>query len=692
MLPQGRPVHPVPREMGHREFVRERIMQEGPAPIPCLPDSYAAYDALLADALANPDAFWTAQAALIEWQTPFEQALEVETPPLARWYRGGMTNLCHNAVDRHLPDRAAQAALIVVSGDTGQERILSYAALYEEVNAMAASMKALGVQQGDRVLIYLPMIAEAVVAMLACARIGAIHVVVFGGFAPASLAARITDAAPVLLVCADAGFQSGRAVSYKDWVDEALAIAAYRCAVMIVDRHILPYRVEAGRDYNYATLRRHHDGARIGCTWLESSAPSYVLYTSGTTGMPKGVQRDTGGYAVALMTSMTLLFQARAGETFFATSDLGWVVGHSYGVYGPLLMGMRSVLYEGRPAHPDPAAWWRVAEKYDVALMLSSATAMRLLKRYGSAPFRQHALPTLRTLFLAGEPLDVPTSEWVTWALGRPVLDHYWQTESGTPMIATPIYETVDGAPPRRQPGSPGRGAPGYRFAIIDDETGARCVPGQKGLLVAEGVLPPGCFTSLWGRHGDTCQLYWRNDGAWRYQTFDWAMADTTGDFRILGRADDVINVAGKRLGTREIEEVLLADGAVPELAVVGIAHPLRGQMPVVFAVLPASAQTWIAAAPGYVAQEDAQHSAAAIGARMTAAAVRHIGAHAKPWRVIFVAALPRTRSGKLLRRVLKSVMEAQNAHALDISALQVLIDDVSRAYAEPSPLLQLTA
>ncbi|WP_347557207.1 AMP-binding protein [Robbsia sp. KACC 23696] len=651
--------------------------------LPSVPDSYATYDALLADALADPRQFWGAQAALIDWQTPYRQVLDDSDAPAARWYEGGRTNLCHNAVDRHLRDRSQQTALIAVSGETGQEQVLTYRALYDEVNAMAAAMRGLGVGEGDRVLIYLPMIAEAAIAMLACARIGAIHVVVFGGFAAASLAARIDDAAPALLICADAGFQSGRAVPYKAWVDDALAQAAYRCPVVVVDRGILPYRTETGRDFAYGALRREYADAILPCVWRESSAPSYVLYTSGTTGAPKGVQRDTGGYAVALMTSMTLLFQAKAGETFFATSDLGWVVGHSYGVYGPLLMGMCSVLYEGQATQPDPGVWWRLVAHYRVGLMLSSATAMRLLKRHGASHFQRQALPTLRTLFLAGEPLDEPTSAWVEAALACPVVDHYWQTESGTPMIATPIFETDADRTRRRKCGSPGRAAPGYRLRVIDETTGMPCAPGEQGLLIAEGHLPPGCFTTLWRRDDDYRRLYWRKHASWAYQTFDWAVVDADGDLRLLGRSDDVINVSGKRLGTREIEAVLLADNAVAEVAVVGIAHALRGQAPVAFVVLQLGALEAAGSTDGGRAADNAVTEAAAVIARLRASAVRCIGSHARPWRIVCVPALPRTRSGKLLRRVLKSVMEGRTAEEMNVPELQAVIGDLARAFAE---------
>ncbi|WP_343653654.1 AMP-binding protein [Herbaspirillum sp.] len=622
----------------------------------------SAYGRLMKRSQQDPEGFWREQAGRISWQRDFDQVLDDSRAPFARWFVGGHTNLCHNAVDRHLSARAEQAALICISQETGQERVLSYGRLHREVNAMAAILLERGVRRGDRVLVYLPMMAEAAITMLACARIGAVHAVVFGGFAPASLATRIVDARPALVVCADAGFQNGVAAGYKAWVDEAMEIAGHACPVLVVDRGILPWTPVAGRDHDYAALRERHLQAEVPCVWLESNEPSYLLYTSGTTGQPKGVQRDTGGHAVALATSMALLFQAQPGQTMFTTSDLGWVVGHSYGLYGPLMLGMRSVLYEGSPLRPDAGAWWHLVERHGVNLMLSSATAMRLLKRGGRRAFRAAELSSLRCLFLAGEPLDEPTAQWLEEALGKPVIDHYWQTETGSPMIGLPLTDLDGCTPLRRQRGSPGLPAAGYRLAVLDEQSGQPCAIGEKGLLVAGGVLPPGCLSTLWQRDEQFLSTYWRREqGQWRYATFDVAVAGPNGHLRVLGRADDVINVAGKRLGTREVEEVLLADDAVAEVAVIGMPHRLRGQVPMAVVVPRAGIQ----------------YLPSLLEHRLGEAVVSAIGAWARPRRIVLVESLPRTRSGKVLRRLMREMVNGELPDAAcppELAALHTLL------------------
>lgn len=396
-------------------------------------DRYREYHAR---SLEDRDAFWREKAALIDWQTPFTATLDYSRPPFARWYVGGRTNLCHNAVDRHLDARGLQDALVYISTETGAASRYTYRDLYDEVNACAAMLREQGVGKGDRVLIYMPMVPEAVFAMLACTRIGAVHSVVFGGFAAASLALRIDDAMPKVMVTSDAGMRGGKPVPYKHLVDEACRLARHPPArVIIVDRGLdkdMPRNKD--RDLDYATLRAQHAGALVPCEWLESSDPSYILYTSGTTGKPKGVQRDTGGYAVALTASMRDVFCVQPGETMFTTSDIGWVVGHSYIVYGPLLNGSTTVMYEGLPIRPDPAIWWKIVEETKARTMFSSPTAIRVLKKQDPAFMRQHDLSSLRYLFLAGEPLDEPTARWVSDALGGvSIVDNYWQTESGWP-------------------------------------------------------------------------------------------------------------------------------------------------------------------------------------------------------------------------------------------------------------------
>ncbi|MDE1949683.1 MAG: AMP-binding protein, partial [Burkholderiales bacterium] len=419
--------------------------------------------------LEDRDAFWSEQAALIDWHQPFAQVCDYSHPPFAKWFVGGLTNLCHNAVDRHLATRPDQNALIFVSTETGQERCYSFRELHAEVQRMAATLQSLGVKKGDRVLVYMPMIPEAAFAMLACTRIGALHSVVFGGFASVSLASRIDDAEPTVIVSADAGSRAGKVMAYKPLLDEAVRLAAHKPArVLMVDRGLAPFERVAGRDEDYAAWRDKHAATIVPCEWVESTHPSYTLYTSGTTGKPKGVQRDTGGYAVALAASMKHIYLGKAGETYFSTSDIGWVVGHSYIIYGPLIAGMATIMYEGLPIRPDAAIWWSLVEKYKVTSMFSAPTAIRVLKKQDPAALSRHDLSSLRALFLAGEPLDEPTATWIAQALGKPVIDNYWQTETGWPILS--LCNGVEAAPTKF--GSPGKAVYGYDVKLIDEATG----------------------------------------------------------------------------------------------------------------------------------------------------------------------------------------------------------------------------
>ncbi len=484
--------------------------------------------------LADRDGFWRDKAALIEWQTPFTSVLDYSRPPFARWFVGGQTNLCHNAVDRHLATRAEQAALVYLSTETGQEATYSFRQLHDEVNRCAAILVDLGVGRGDRVLIYMPMIAEAVFAILACARIGAIHSVVFGGFAAASLATRIDDATPKVMVTADAGMRGGKAVPYKHLVDEACGLAQKPPKhVVIVDRGLVPGMARvAGRDLDYGELRAAHLEAQVPCAWLESSEPSYILYTSGTTGKPKGVQRDTGGYAVALAMSMRDIFCVAPGETMFTTSDIGWVVGHSYIIYGPLLNGSTTIMYEGLPIRPDPAIWWKIVAQHNVKTMFSSPTAIRVLKKQDPAFMKQHDLSSLRYLFLAGEPLDEPTARWVSDALGGvAIVDNYWQTESGWPILSA--QPGVEDTP--RKFGSPSFPAAGYDVRLLQDGTGEPVGAGEKGVLTIAPPLPPGCMSTVWGDDERFVKTYFKTFPG-DLDVFDVRLGDA-GCRRILFRA-----------------------------------------------------------------------------------------------------------------------------------------------------------
>jgi len=591
--------------------------------------------------IADRDGFWTEEAKLIHWQKPFQRTLDYSRPPFARWFVGGETNLCHNALDRHLAARADQAALVWISTEVDQSRSFSYRQLHAEVNRVAAMMRSLGVGKGDRVIVYMPMIPEACFAILACARLGAIHSVVFGGFAAASLAARIDDAKPALMITADGGSRMGKVVTYKALVDESLKLARHP------PKHVLLFNrgldrslsLRPGRDVDWTALAEKHSGASVPCAWLESSEPSYILYTSGTTGQPKGVQRDVGGYAVALASSMQRIFCGNPGETMFTTSDIGWVVGHSYIIYGPLIAGMTTIMYEGVPIRPDAGIWWKIVQDHKVAVMFSAPTAIRVLKKQDPALLKKYDVSSLRHLYLAGEPLDEPTHAWITQALGRPVIDHYWQTETGWPLLsAVPGVEKT----PLKM-GSPSFPVYGYDVRLLHESSGKEVSDGEKGVVTINPPLPPGCMSTVWGDDERFVKTYFSGfKGQLVYSTFDWGIRDKDGYYFILGRTDDVINVAGHRLGTREIEEAVSMHPNVAECAVVGVADELKGQMPLAFAVLKdASKKT----TPEEVMQT----------------VDRQLGAIARPKAVHFVTLLPKTRSGKTLRRSIQALAEGRD-------------------------------
>jgi propionyl-CoA synthetase len=599
--------------------------------------------------IEDRDNFWAEQAKTVDWQIQPQQICDYSNPPFAKWFVGGTTNLCHNAIDRHLKERGDQAALIFVSTETDQEKTYTYKDLHAEVQRMAAIMRDFGVVKGDRVLIYMPMIAEASFAMLACARIGAIHSVVFGGFASHSLATRIEDATPKVIISADAGSRGGKVVAYKPLLDEAISLSSHKPkAVLMVDRHLSEFASVAGRDFDYAQERDKHLNAQVPCEWVESTHPSYTLYTSGTTGKPKGVQRDTGGYAVALASSIPNIFQGKPGETFFCTSDIGWVVGHSYIIYGPLIGGMATILYEGLPIRPDGGIWWSLVEKYKVSVMFSAPTAIRVLKKQDPALLTKYNLKSLKALFLAGEPLDEPTAKWISEGLGgTPIIDNYWQTETGWPILT--ICNGVEKAPSKF--GSPGKAVYGYDVKLVDDQTGEELTgANQKGVLTIEGPLPPGNLQTVWGDDARFVNTYWKTvPNKMVYSTFDWAVRDEDGYFFILGRTDDVINVAGHRLGTREIEESISSHPNIAEVAVVGVADQLKGQVAMAFAIAKDASALGDAAARLKLEGE------------VMKVVDNQLGAVARPARVFFVSALPKTRSGKLLRRAIQAVCEKRD-------------------------------
>jgi propionyl-CoA synthetase len=598
--------------------------------------------------IEDPEGFWREQGELIHWHKRPDRILDYSKPPFSRWYVGGETNLCHNALDRHLGERADQKALIWISTEVDEQKAYTYRELHAEVNRVAAMMRSLGVGRGDRVIIYMPMIPEACFAILACARIGAIHSVVFGGFAAASLAARIDDAQPKLMVTSDGGSRMGKRVPYKPLVDESIRLAKHPPQkVLILHRGLDPAMpVVAGRDVDWKSIAGKHAGASVACAWLESNEPSYILYTSGTTGRPKGVQRDVGGYAVALAASMKYIFQGYAGETMFTTSDIGWVVGHSYIIYAPLIAGMTTVMYEGVPVRPDAGIWWKIVRDNRVNVMFSAPTAIRVLKKQDPAFLKKYDLSSLRHLFLAGEPLDEPTHAWIADGLGRPVIDHYWQTESGWPLLsAMPGVEQT-----AVKLGSPSFPVYGYDLKLLRETDASVAGANEKAVVAIEPPLPPGFMTTIWGDDERYVQTYFKTfKDKLVYSTFDWGIRDADGYYFILGRTDDVINVAGHRLGTREIEEAVNMHPNIAECAVVGVADALKGQMPIAFAVAkdPAMLGT-----PGGAKEFERQ---------VMETVDRQLGAIARPKAVHFVSLLPKTRSGKTLRRSIQALAEGRD-------------------------------
>ena len=606
--------------------------------------------------IAQPDTFWAEQASRIDWVKPFKKVCDFSKPPFAKWFVGGETNLCYNAIDRHLATRADQNALVWISTEVEQTKAYTYRQMFEEVNRFAAVLKALGVGKGDRVLIYMPMIPEAVFAMLATVRIGAIHSVVFGGFAAASLAARIDDAQPKVMITADAGSRMGKIIALKPLTDEAIKLAEHPPKhVVIVNRGLdKTMSTIPGRDMDYSVLRIKYMNDVVPCEWVESSHPSYVLYTSGTTGKAKGVQRDTGGYAVALAASMPHIFDTQPGDVFFCTSDIGWVVGHSYIIYAPLINGSTTIMYDGLPTRPDAGVWWKIVEQYKVSVLSSSPTAIRVLKKQDAAYLTKYDVSSLRYLFLAGEPLDQPTSDWIEKGLGVKVIDNYWQTETGWPILsAEPGIEDTP-----RKLGSPSFASYGYKMKLKHEETGSEVAANEKGVLCIVPPLPPGCMSTIWGddaRFVNTYFTQFKDEQV--YTTFDWATCDADGYYFIMGRTDDVINVAGHRLGTREIEEAVQNHSNIAEVAVVGVADQLKGQVPVAFVVVKDA---------GKVATPEL---AAAHEKEVMAMVDKELGAIGRPARVHFVTLLPKTRSGKILRRAIQALCEHRDTG--DLSTME---------------------
>jgi propionyl-CoA synthetase len=589
----------------------------------------------------DPERFWRELAGAIDWEHAPEQILDDSRAPLYAWFPDATLNTCHNALDRHVAGgRADQPALIYDSAVTQTVRSYSYRELRDEVARCAGALRGLGVEKGDRVIIYMPMIPEAVVAMLACARLGAIHSVVFGGFAANELASRIEDSRAKIVISASCGIEGARVVAYKPLLDQALAsVSAPPERCVIVQRPQLEADLEAGRDIEWAAAM---DGAQpVDCVPVAATDPLYILYTSGTTGIPKGIVRDNGGHAVALNWSMDAVFGVSAGEVFWAASDIGWVVGHSYIVYAPLLHGCTTVLYEGKPVGtPDAGAFWRVCADHGVDVLFTAPTAIRAIKR--EDPRAEHMarydLSRFRMLFLAGERCDPDTLEWAERALDRPVIDHWWQTETGWPIAANCVG--LEQLPVK--PGSATKPVPGYDVRILGEDA-LEVAPETIGAICVTLPLPPGCSPTLWGSDERWIETYLSAYPGY-YSTADAGYVDEDGYVFVMSRTDDVINTAGHRLSTGAMEEVLASHPDVAECAVFGVADELKGQVPIGFAVLKAGVE----------------RDPADVQAELVALVRERIGPVAAFKNAVTVSALPKTRSGKVLRGTMRNMADGR--------------------------------
>ena len=613
---------------------------------------------------ADPQAFWAEAAKAIDWIKPADKVFDPSQGAYGRWFAGAECNTCWNAVDRHAANRGDTLALIYDSPVTGSKRTLTYAELKDEVATLAAVIADMGVAQGDRVIIYMPMIPEAVVAMLACARIGAIHSVVFGGFAAKELATRLDDAAPKLVLAASCGIEPNRVVQYKPLLDEAIALASNKPAsVLLLQRPQCEAAMQPGRDYDWAALvaKARAAGKQADCVPVLATDPLYVLYTSGTTGKPKGVVRDNGGHMVALAWSMTNLYGVAPGEVFWAASDVGWVVGHSYIVYAPLLAGCTTVVYEGKPVGtPDPGAFWRMISEHKIKVLFTAPTAFRAIKKEDpkAEHLKRYDMGGFRALFLAGERADPDTVQWAEDILKVPVIDHWWQTETGWAIAGNPLGL---GQLPVKH-GSPTVAMPGYDVQIVD-EGGKPVKPNQMGSIVVKLPLPPGCLPTLWHADDRFKESYLAAYPGY-YNTSDAGFMDEHGYLFIMGRTDDIINVAGHRLSTGGMEEVLASHPDVAECAVIGVKDSLKGEQPCGFVVLKAGVNR----SPLEIEKEIVQ-------------LVRdRIGPVAAFKIAITVNRLPKTRSGKILRGTMKKIADGDEWSMPATIDDPAVLDEIARA------------
>lgn len=603
------------------------------------------YHEVHARSLADPQGFWAEAATEIDWIEPPKTIFDASQGVYGRWFTGGVVNTCYNALDRHVErGRAGQIALIHDSPLTNSITRFTYAELLGEVQALAAIMQDFGVVKGDRVILYMPMVPEAVVAMLACARIGAVHSVVFGGFAAKELATRIDDAQPKLILSASCGIEPGRIVQYKPLLDEAIKLASAKPkACIVLQRPQLTCDLTPGRDYDWASLRRKamNDGKKAACVPVAATDPLYILYTSGTTGIPKGVVRDNGGHLVAVKWSMFNLYGVRPGEVWWCGSDIGWVVGHSYIVYGPLLHGATSIMYEGKPVGtPDAGAFWRVISEHKAVAFFTAPTAFRAIRKEDPEGkfIRQHDLSKFRTLFLAGERADPPTVEWAEQQLNVPVIDHWWQTETGWCIAGNPVGL---GMLPVKH-GSPTVPMPGYQVDVVD-EAAKPVGPNTMGSIVIKLPMPPGCLPTLWNQDARFKEAYLTEFPGY-YKTSDAGYKDEDGYVFVMGRTDDIINVAGHRLSTGGMEEILASHPDVAECAVLGIKDAIKGEVPCGFLVLKAGVKR----APSEIEKE------------IVALVRERLGPVAAFKLAITVGRLPKTRSGKILRGTIKKIADGE--------------------------------
>ncbi len=634
-------------------------------------DNHDNYKDVYSRSMSDPETFWAEAATEIDWITPFDRVLDDTRLPFYRWFSGGTLNTCYNAVDRHVENgHGDRTAIIYDSPVTGIKARLSYRDLQQATALFAGILSEQGVTKGDRVLIYMPMIPEAAIAMLACARIGAIHSVVFGGFAAKELATRIDDARPKLVVSASCGIEVNKIIAYKPLLDEAINLAAHKPEkTVIYQRPQATASMTKGRDIDW--LEAAKTASPVDCVPVAATDPLYILYTSGTTGVPKGVVRDNGGHAVALNWSMKNIYNVEPGEVFWSASDVGWVVGHSYIVYGPLLAGCTTVIYEGKPVGtPDPGAFWRVISEHGVRVMFTAPTAFRAIKREDPDGdyLKPHDLGHFKALFLAGERCDPDTLSWAEEKLGVPVIDHWWQTETGWAIAANPLG--IEQLPVK--PGSPTVAVPGYDVRILRED-GSEEQSGEIGLIMIKLPLPPGCLPTLWQNDERFVDSYLSRVEGY-YLTGDAGFKDEDGYLWIMSRIDDIINVAGHRLSTGAMEEVLAAHEDVAECAVIGVADPLKGELPLGLVVLKAGAQKQGEELKGELVQM-----------------VRdRIGPVASFKLVVVVQRLPKTRSGKILRGTMKNIADGKEIRipaTIDdpaiLKEIRAALQDIG--YASPS-------